>query len=116
MFHAMRGLARGSLAMILLTLTVSAQEPVSQETQLARSDTLTSRLQYEEAYVAYRAVRESDEALTRVKAGTGMVRALLRLSLFAEAAKEGAAVAERDGNLAPALALHGDSAVGVGPV
>ncbi len=95
--------------MILLTLTVSAQEPVPQETQLARADTLMSRLQYEEAYVAYRAVRESDEALIRVKAGTGMVRALLRLSLFAEAAREGAAVAARDGNLAPALALHGDS-------
>ncbi len=95
--------------MIILTLTVSAQAPVSQDTQLAKADTLMARLQYEDAYVAYRSLRESDEALTRAKAGAGMVRALLRLSLFAEAAKEGAAVAARDGHLASAVALHGDA-------
>jgi predicted aspartyl protease len=38
-----------------------------------------------------------------------MVRALLRLSLFAEAAREGEATASRDGSLPAALALHGDS-------
>jgi len=102
-------LARGVGAALLLTLNLSAQEPPSQEDQLSRGDALMSRLQYEDAYVAYRSVRDSPEAQTRVKAGTGMVRALLRLSLFAEAAREGAAVASRDGALAPALALHGDT-------
>ena len=88
-----------------LTLTLSAQEPPSQENQLERGDTLMSRLQYEDAYVVYRALRDSSEAQTRVRAGTGMVRALLRLNLYAEAAKEGAAVANRDGALPSALAL-----------
>lgn len=102
-------MARGVGAAILLTLNLSAQEPPSQEDQLSRGDALMSRLQYEDAYVAYRSLRDSPEAQTRVKAGTGMVRALLRLSLFAEAAREAAAVASRDGALAPALALHGDA-------
>ncbi len=103
-----RGVARALLAAGLLTLTVSAQEPTAQQDQIERGDRLMSRLQYEDAYEAYRSARDSVEPLTRVKAGTGMVRALLRLSLFAEAAREGATVAERDGSLAPALALHGD--------
>ncbi len=104
-----RGLTKSVVAALSLTLTLSAQEPVSQQNQLERGDTLMSRLQYEDAYVVYRALRDSSEAQTRVRAGAGMVRALLRLNLYAEAAKEGAAVAARDGVLASALALHGDS-------
>jgi predicted aspartyl protease/Flp pilus assembly protein TadD len=102
------GLTRSVVAAVTLTLTLSAQEPSSQD-QLERGDTLMSRLQYEEAYVVYRALRENSEAQTRVRAGTGMVRALLRLNLYADAAREGAAVAARDGALAPAVALHGDT-------
>lgn len=104
-----RGLTRSVVAALSMTLAVSAQEGPSQENAIERGDTLMSRLQYEEAYAAYRSVRDSSEAMTRVRAGTGMVRALLRLSLYAEAAREGAAVAARDGELAPAVALHGDS-------
>jgi predicted aspartyl protease/Flp pilus assembly protein TadD len=108
-----RGLTRSVVtalsAALSLTLTLSAQEPLSQENQLERGDTLMSRLQYEDAYVVYKSLRDSSEAQTRVRAGTGMVRALLRLNLYAEAAREGAAVAERDGALASALSLHGDS-------
>jgi predicted aspartyl protease/Flp pilus assembly protein TadD len=108
-----RGLSRSVFAALwtalFLTLSLSAQEPVSQENQLERGDTLMSRLQYEDAYVVYKSLRDSTEAQTRVRAGTGMVRALLRLNLYAEAAREGAAVAERDGALASALSLHGDS-------
>src|SRR5688572_21082652 len=104
-----RGLARSVVTGLSLTLSLSAQEPPSQGNQLERGDTLMSRLQYEDAYVVYKSVRDSSEAQTRVRAGTGMVRALLRLNLYAEAAREGAAVAERDGTLASALSLHGDS-------
>jgi predicted aspartyl protease/Flp pilus assembly protein TadD len=104
-----RGLTRSVAAALLLSLPLSAQEGASQENALERGDTLMSRLQYEDAYVAYRSVRESSEAQTRVRAGTGMVRALLRLSLYADAAREGAAVAARDGALASAISLHGDT-------
>lgn len=104
-----RGLTRSVVATLSLTLALSAQEPPSQGNQLERGDTLMSRLQYEDAYVVYKSVRDSNEAQTRVRAGTGMVRALLRLNLYAEAAKEGAAVAERDGALPSALSLHGDA-------
>ena len=104
-----RGLTRSVVAGLTLTLTLSAQEPPSQGNQLERGDTLMSRLQYEDAYVVYKSVRDSNEAQTRVRAGTGMVRALLRLNLYAEAAREGAAVAARDGALASALSLHGDA-------
>ena len=104
-----RGLARSVVAALLLTLTVSAQEPPSQENQLERGDTLMSRLQYEDAYVIYKSLRDSNEAQTRVRAATGMIRALLRLNLYAEAAKEGAAAAARDGAVAAALSLHGDA-------
>ena len=103
-----QGVTRSVVAALALTLTVSAQEP-SQENQLERGDTLMSRLQYEDAYVVYKTLRDSNEAQTRVRAGAGMVRALLRLNLYAEAAREGAAVAARDGALASALSLHGDS-------
>jgi predicted aspartyl protease/Flp pilus assembly protein TadD len=103
-----QGLSLSVVAALLLTWTMSAQEPPSKD-QLERGDTLMSRLQYEDAYVVYKALRDSNEAQTRVRAGAGMVRALLRLNLYAEAAKEGAAVAERDGTLASALSLHGDA-------
>jgi predicted aspartyl protease/Flp pilus assembly protein TadD len=104
-----RGLTRSVVTGLSLTLSLSAQEPPSQENQLERGDTLMSRLQYEDAYVVYKSLRDSHEAQTRIRAGTGMVRALLRLNLYAEAAREGAAVAERDGTLASALSLHGDA-------
>ena len=104
-----RGIARSVVPALALTITLSAQEPPSQENQLERGDTLMSRLQYEDAYVVYKSLRESNEAQTRVRAGAGMVRALLRLNLYAEAAREGAAVAARDGELASALSLHGDA-------
>jgi predicted aspartyl protease/Flp pilus assembly protein TadD len=104
-----RGLSRSVIAALSLTLTLSAQEPSSQENQLERGDALMSRLQYEDAYVIYKSLRESNEAQTRVRAGAGMVRALLRLNLYSEAAREGAAVAARDGDVAAALSLHGDA-------
>lgn len=109
MSNRSRGLTRSVVVALSLSLTLSAQESSSQENQLERGDALMSRLQYEDAYVAYKSLRDSSEAQTRVRAGTGMVRALLRLNLYADAAREGAAVAERDGALAAALAVHGDA-------
>ncbi|NQW04115.1 MAG: aspartyl protease family protein [Acidobacteria bacterium] len=97
------------MAALLLTLPVAAQKAPSHDALLKQGDSLMSRLKYEDAYVAYRSARTSDDAAERVKAGTGMVRALLRLSLYAEAAREGAAVAERDGELAAAVSLHADT-------
>lgn len=104
-----RGRGLSLVAACLLSLPLAAQGISPQPNGIDRGDTLMARLQYEEAYVAYRTARESSEPVMRVRAGTGMVRALLRLNLYAEAAREAATVAERDATLAPALALHGDA-------
>ena len=100
---------RGLLAGLFLTLTISAQEPGQFDAQLKQADAHMSRLRYEDAYLAYRAARDSTEPAVRVRAGTGMIRVLLRMSLYREAAREGAALARENGHLAPALAVHGDA-------
>lgn len=100
---------RGLLAGLLLTLTVSAQEPAQFEAQLKQGDAHLGRLRYEDAYLAYRAARDAREPAVRVRAATGMIRVLLRLSLYREAAREGAALAREDGHLAAALSVHGDA-------
>lgn len=100
---------RGLLTGLLFTVTISAQEPARFEAQLKQADGFLSRLRYEDAYLAYRGARESPEATQRVRAATGMIRVLLRMSLYAEAAREGAVTAARDGGVAAALAVHGDT-------
>lgn len=100
---------RGLLASLLFTVTISAQEPARFEARLTQADGFLSRLRYEDAYLAYRVARESPDAAQRVRAATGMIRVLLRMSLYAEAAREGAVTAARDGGVAAALAVHGDT-------
>ena len=100
---------RTLLAGLFLTLTVSAQEPAQFDAQLKQADAHMSRLRYEDAYLAYRAARDSSEPAVRVRASTGMIRVLLRMSLYRDAAREGAALARQDGHLAAALAVHGDT-------
>lgn len=100
---------KGLLAGLFLTLAVSAEEPAQFDAQLKQGDAHLSRLRYEDAYLAYRAARDSNDATVRVRAGTGMIRVLLRMSLYREAAREGAALATRDGHVAAAVSVYGDA-------
>ncbi len=93
--------------------TVSAQSPVGRtltpEAQLTRGDQMFAARRYQEAFTAYDAARGSERPGTRIRAGAGQVQTLMRLSLFFEAARMGAAVASRDPDQAAALAVHGDA-------
>ncbi len=91
---------------------LAAQQPAPLTTSdpfVTRADALLDQRRYEDAYVAYRAVRESADPETRIRAGAGMVRILLRLSLFVEAERQGAALATGEPGAAAALAVHGDA-------
>lgn len=91
-------------------LVVSAQSrPQNSEAQLTRGDQMFAARRYEEAFTAYEAASASERAGTRILAGAGQVQVLLRMSLFSEAARMGAAVASRDPQHAMALAVHGDA-------
>lgn len=95
-------------------LVVSAQappqgRPLSSEAQLTRGDQMFAARRYEEAFNAYDAARASERPGTRIMAGAGQVHVLLRMSLFSEAARMGAAVASRDPQHPMALAVHGDA-------
>jgi tetratricopeptide (TPR) repeat protein len=105
---------RAGLALVVaagfgVTLAAQQARQAEPDAQLTQADDLMSKLRYEDAYLAYRSARTSDDQVTRVRAGGGMVQALLRLSLFDEAAREGAAIAARDATSAPALAINGDA-------
>lgn len=102
------GLAASMLAAFGVVLGAQSAQ-LSPERQLAQGDELMSRLRYEDAYLAFRSALTSEDQVTRVKAGGGMVQALLRLSLFNEAGRAGAGVAEREPTSAPALSIYGDA-------
>ena len=91
-----------------LTVAISAQEPGTGE-QLRAGDALLSGLRYEEAIALYQRARSSADADIRVRAGTGIARALLRMGQFAAAEREGAAIEARDPGRAAAMAIHGDT-------
>jgi predicted aspartyl protease len=108
---------RGGLvvaAMLVGGLTIGAQQPTSPDALLKQADGLMERLRYEDAFKAYRSAHAADDTALRVRAGTGMVQALLRLNLFNEAARIGADVAARDPQQAPALATYGDALWAIG--
>ncbi len=95
-------------------LVVSAQavrpgQPLNSEAQLTRGDQFFAMRRYQDAFNAYNAARASERAGTRIMAGAGQVQSLMRMSLFAEAARMGAAVAARDPEHPLALAVHGDA-------
>jgi len=91
------------------TYSGAAQEPTNASQFLAAGDVLMAGSHYGDALRAYRRARETDDASVRVKAGAGVVRSLLRLGLFRDGAREGAAVAERDPQSAAAVSVDGDS-------
>jgi predicted aspartyl protease/Flp pilus assembly protein TadD len=95
------------------SLAVSAQapqnRPLNAEAQLTRGDQMFASRRYEEAFDAYDSARVAERPGTRIQAGAGQVRTLLRMSMFADAARMGAAVAARDPQHPMALAVHGDS-------
>jgi hypothetical protein len=90
-------------------LLAAQARPINHETQLTRGDQLFAAREYGEAFEVYQAARASDRLATRLRAGTGAIQALLRLSLFADAARIGASVAERDSGEGAALAIHADA-------
>jgi tetratricopeptide (TPR) repeat protein len=97
------------LLVAAVALTISAQEPAGAGEQLRTGDALLSSLRYEDAIAAYERARGSADPVIRVRAGSGMVRALLRMGQFAEAARAGAAIEARDPGRSAALAIHGDT-------
>lgn len=85
-----------------------AGRPLNSEAQLTRGDQLFAARRYDEAFMAYDAARASERPGTRIRAGAGQVMSLLRMSLFSDAARMGAAVADRDPQHPMALAVFGD--------
>lgn len=101
--------AAALMAALAITLTLRAQEPAGPGGKLREADALMSSLRYEDAIAAYQTARTSPDARVRVRAGSGVARALLRMGLFADAEREGAAVESRDPDNAAAIAAHGDT-------
>jgi tetratricopeptide (TPR) repeat protein len=102
------------IGLIGTAVAVSAQSPqagrpLNSEAQLTRGDQMLAARRYEDAFSAYDAARGSERPGTRIQAGAGQVQVLLRMSLFSEAARMGAAVADRDPQHATALSVHGDA-------
>ena len=91
------------------TLVSTAQQSKPTDARLREADALFSGLQYEEALNAYRQARTSEDATTRVRAGAGLTRTLLRLGRFEDASAEAVTVVSHDPGAAPAIALHGDA-------
>jgi predicted aspartyl protease/Flp pilus assembly protein TadD len=96
-------------AALLLTVAVSAQTQSPADTHLKEADGHWNRLRYEDAYLSYLAARDAGDAVARVRASTGMIRVLLRMSLYADAVREGAGMVARDAHVAAAHAVHGDA-------
>ena len=100
----------GILAIIVLASALAgAQVPSSSEAQLQLADVYMGRMQFQEALIAYRVARDSDNPNVRLRAGAGSVQALLRLSRYREATLEGESVASRDPSMAAAIAIHADT-------
>jgi tetratricopeptide (TPR) repeat protein len=91
------------------TFVGTAQQASTPAEFLQAGDVLMAGSQYGDALRAYRHARETDDADVRVRAGAGVVRSLLRLGLFKDGAREGAAIAARDPQNAAAISIHGDA-------
>ncbi|HUL74056.1 MAG TPA: aspartyl protease family protein [Vicinamibacterales bacterium] len=97
------------LTAAMWTYTAAAQESATPLQLLAAGDVLMAGSHYGDALRAYRRARETDDATVRIRAGAGVVRSLLRLGLFKDGVREGAAVAARDPQNASAVAINADS-------
>jgi predicted aspartyl protease/Flp pilus assembly protein TadD len=89
--------------------THAAQEPFDAVATLHAGDDFMAQTRYDEALDAYRLARKAPDIFTRVRAGVGAVRSLLKVGRFADAKSEAAAVASADPRSAAALAVHGDA-------
>jgi tetratricopeptide (TPR) repeat protein len=108
-----RTLAKGFAVFVFTvaacTWTLAAQNPFSPAASLEAGDGFMSQARYGEAFDAYLHARSSDESTVRIKAGAGMIRALLRVARFSDAQREGAMIVARDPGNAAALAVYGDA-------
>ncbi|HET9368839.1 MAG TPA: aspartyl protease family protein [Vicinamibacterales bacterium] len=93
------------------TLTLGAQDQRHSDfdARLREGHELMSQLKYEDAFLAYRDARGSQDARVRVQAGTGAVRAMLKVGYYAEAVRIASEVASRDPENSAALAIDGDA-------
>jgi predicted aspartyl protease len=107
-FTGRTSLGLGMSVLVACTWTLRAQRP-EPAALLHTGDMLMNDLHYRQALDAYREARETADAGIRVHAGAGVVRSLLRLGRFADARREGAAVAAADPTVATALAVNGDA-------
>lgn len=102
-----------SLALVLGALiaghgSLAAQGQSPAATLLQAADAFMTNARYREAVLAYRSARNTDDAVVRVRAGVGEIRALHRIAAYIDGRIVGAAVAAADPADANALAIYGD--------
>lgn len=98
---------------IVVAFAVHPQAGVEDaDTEISRADTLFGRARYREAVQSYKRARELNPDLA-VQSTRAVVRALLRVGDFREAASESAGLAELSGD-AVDLAVRGDALWSVG--
>ena len=95
-------------AFVVGSLTLTAQER-SADVLVREADSMMSRLQYEDALQSYRAAQNASDVTMRVRAGAGVMHAMLKLGQFADAERQGAEVAARDPQQAGAVGVYGDA-------
>jgi tetratricopeptide (TPR) repeat protein len=88
---------------------LAAQAPPTPALLLQAADAFMANLRYQDALVAYRAARQTDDTVLRIRAGAGAVRALLRVGMFTAAQREGELIAKADPQQAAAGAINGDA-------
>ena len=72
---------------------LAAQTPANSEGPIQIADALMAEQRYQEAFALYRGARMTEDPKTRIRAGAGAVRALLRVGMFSAAQLEGASIA-----------------------
>ncbi len=105
-----QGLSLALVLGVLMTghwgLAAQGQSPAAALLQTA--DGFMTSARYREAVLAYRSARNTDDAVLRVRAGVGEIRALHRIAAYIDGRIVGAAVAAADPADADALAIYGD--------
>jgi predicted aspartyl protease len=98
-----------ALALATTLLTAQAPSAIDVEVQLQLGDLLAADGRFAGAAKAYRLARDQAEGPARVRAGQGLVAAMLRTAAFREARKEAAALVGDARRHPAALALEGDA-------
>jgi Flp pilus assembly protein TadD len=96
-------------ALLSVPVLRAERQAIDPEVQIQLGDLLLREGRYADAAEAYRKARDLGDARDRVRAGRGLVRALLRTAEFRRARGEGAALVALAPDNAEAQALNGDA-------